>query len=774
MIRKKLLLRRLINSLLVLTLVSSPEIFAQQNEPNSDLYELDMFTINVEDNTGYQATKTLSGIGVATDMRDMSTVTSIVTREFLDDNLVGDFNTAMDYSTSVRQTSRSQITARRSFFTIRGFETSQILVNGVRANEDIPDILIQQIEVVKGPNALYGESDPGGLINVITKQPLGEDRLTLTEKVGSFGYLKSEFDANVSGNSGRIGLRILGNYEEFGGWRKTPGKYDGTAFGAIGNFWLTERIKLVFTGARQERQGVQSVRGAFSFNEMFPEDLNKDGDFDDTVEGISESKIRRNSSFLPRNYTGGVPDSFYDRSFDFLQMGARFLGDNITVQYLYTHSNQEHTGYGRVFNTFLRNGVADGFFQYDNSVGTSNVHSVNAFLEQETGTINHRFVLGGRFSKDSLDSEVRRLRPANGGENNIIKGWEAAHPGVFLRRTLSVDEVARAESIPESQAEAENIDYWNDQLIPVEFIIGNGGTPGTNGLETSDVFTAFLSDLMTFDDERAHVMWGIRHTDTENIAASGGGQSDEIFKGNKLTYQLGGVYDVHKDVGIYANYATSYVGNRNLDPATGSPYPAESGKAYEIGAKFNIKEGLLSGSLGYFDITKQNVVRTAFNPATGGTDIELTNDISKGIELELVFTPTTNWQTMISYTYLDAHADQHPPILPPLGLESAAPHTWSLWTSYEIEKGPLKRLRFGGGLVKVRGPVPQQSTSANRFIIEDGYTEVDLFARYVMDIYNTPVTFGINLDNATDEFYFRTRGNSNEKRRAVFSAKVDF
>lgn len=121
--------------MLGISLAFDTTVTAQSTE-NSDLYELDIFTIDAEENTGYSTKKTLSGIGVATDMMDMPTVTSVVSREFLDDNLGGDFNEAMDYSTSVRQTSRSQITARRSFFTIRGFETSQILVNSVRANED--------------------------------------------------------------------------------------------------------------------------------------------------------------------------------------------------------------------------------------------------------------------------------------------------------------------------------------------------------------------------------------------------------------------------------------------------------------------------------------------------------------------------------------------------------------------------------------------------------------------------------------------------------------
>lgn len=95
-------------------------------------------------------------------MRDLPFNTNVITSEFLEDNLVGKFNEAMDYSTSVRQTTRSEIVARRPLYTVRGFTTREILINGIRANEDIPVNLVDRIEVVKGPNALYGESDPGG------------------------------------------------------------------------------------------------------------------------------------------------------------------------------------------------------------------------------------------------------------------------------------------------------------------------------------------------------------------------------------------------------------------------------------------------------------------------------------------------------------------------------------------------------------------------------------------------------------------------------------
>ena len=64
-------------------------------------------------------------------------------------------------------------------------------------------------------------------------------------------------------------------------------------------------------------------------------------------------------------------------------------------------------------------------------------------------------------------------------------------------------------------------------------------------------------------------------------------------------------------------------------------------------------------------------------------------------------------------------------------------------------------------------------TDAGVTIIEDGYTEWDLFARYETEIGNTPTTFGVNVENANNVFFFRTRGNANERRRVVFSVKLD-
>ena len=152
----------------------------------------------------------------------------------------------------------------------------------------------------------------------------------------------------------------------------------------------------MFTGSTFEYRGTQSVRSAYIFNRIQPEDINGDGDFDDVVEDINEGTVRRNSSFLPRDYTGGVPESFINRDNDFLQTGFNMWLEGFNLQYLFTYSSQKNRGYGRIFNTFSPAGVENTFFQYNSSSGKTLVHSLKGFKDFYTGDVRHRLTFGGR------------------------------------------------------------------------------------------------------------------------------------------------------------------------------------------------------------------------------------------------------------------------------------------------------------------------------------------------------------------------------------------
>ena len=108
-----------------------------------------------------------------------------------------------------------------------------------------------------------------------------------------------------------------------------------------------------------------------------------------------------------------------------------------------------------------------------------------------------------------------------------------------------------------------------------------------------------------------------------------------------------------------------------------------------------------------------------------------------------------------------------------LALEGATPDRLTFFNSYTVPEGPLAGARFGGGLVWANGPIQQFGNIVNSLVVEDGYTTFDLFARFPVTFGERDWTIGVNIDNATDEFFVRSRAATNEARQVLFSLSTD-
>lgn len=74
---------------------------------------------------------------------------------------------------------------------------------------------IQRVEVLKGPpSVLYGRSEPSGIVNIITKQPLSEYYASLETIFGSYGLYRPMMDVSGPMNESKtLRFRINGAYE---------------------------------------------------------------------------------------------------------------------------------------------------------------------------------------------------------------------------------------------------------------------------------------------------------------------------------------------------------------------------------------------------------------------------------------------------------------------------------------------------------------------------------------------------------------------------------
>lgn len=109
-------------------------------------------------------------------------------------------------------------------YVIRGFPASNNLRNGFSADNFAgftDPANIERVEVFKGPaSVLYGQLEPGGVVNYITKQPLSEHYYSGEFMVGSFDFYRPSIDISGPLNSNRSLLyRLNITYENSDSFR---------------------------------------------------------------------------------------------------------------------------------------------------------------------------------------------------------------------------------------------------------------------------------------------------------------------------------------------------------------------------------------------------------------------------------------------------------------------------------------------------------------------------------------------------------------------------
>ncbi len=137
---------------------------------------------------------------------------------------------------------------RENSFVMRGFQGTPVLRDGFRVETfggiSDPELFnIERIEVLKGPDSiLYGESDPGGLVNLVAKRPLAVDHASLAFQASSFGSASPRFD--VGAGTEDVRFRVLGLYEEDDGWRDFDNPNQRTFLAASVAWQVADRTEI--------------------------------------------------------------------------------------------------------------------------------------------------------------------------------------------------------------------------------------------------------------------------------------------------------------------------------------------------------------------------------------------------------------------------------------------------------------------------------------------------------------------------------------------------
>lgn len=172
-------------SLALLGLAGTGRAQTSAADPKSpdEIVSLSEFTVTADTQNGYVASESLTGSRIATKIKDLPFNIDVITSQFLDDFAV------LDNSQIFQGGVITDDWDAGGGYTVRGISNTGELYNGfwLPAGTPVPNALKDRIEVLNGPSAgAYGQTAPGGIINIVSKQPSRHRRSSLRFTAGNY------------------------------------------------------------------------------------------------------------------------------------------------------------------------------------------------------------------------------------------------------------------------------------------------------------------------------------------------------------------------------------------------------------------------------------------------------------------------------------------------------------------------------------------------------------------------------------------------------------
>ena len=628
-----------------------------------------------------------------------------------------------DYMTGVKRAGNTAYD-----MTIRGFKTSEtdksaIMVDGLPGLTgrfgSPPTVGVDHIELVKGPmSVLYGQIQPGGFVNLISKKPMAAESGELELKgTGYDGGGVSIGDARgyqVSGDltgpidtDHRFLFRLIGQYYDRNLFRDFS--FERSAFGAGGLTWVVSdatSATLQFEYRKVENNfdvGLAVPQGNVRLAAPITTVYQEPGDLrEEHGDSVSLSLNHSFTDFLSWTFAARSVQNLDD---DSAYTSVAVRPDNIDLQ---RRARQDHIG--RKYNYF----------------------DTGLKAEPKTGPIEHRLLVGVNGGRDTDDEDRRQF--FNGG----------ACPGPQCL-DISLYDPIYGRVPPLASLPAVNPKTPQNLL---------------HELFTSDSVGAYFSDLMTFSEHwkatagarTSYEKQEIQELRLPNVPT----QTKTATKG--FLPMVGLLYQPDKYWTLYTSYAQSYVPApaNSIDVNGLNPFKPTTGEQVEVGAKTEgLLNGRLTGTLSVFRIERKDVLDT-FACSLGTCSQQVGAEESKGLELELNARPLEGWQLDFGYSLLDAAVrSSYVPVQIGARLPNVARNGASLWSRYDVPEGALRGLGVGVGVVYTgdrAGMLPLAASPGTLPL--PAYTVVDTALYYVFDRY----TFTFKVGNIFDKVYYESAG----------------
>lgn len=680
----------------VLTLAVSAAISQMAHANSNDPVALGELTVYGET---YRNTATKTAL----DPQDTPQSISVLDRQALEMRDADSVAAALRYAPGVNTELRGGAVGRLDLFSIRGFinyqnfyDGLQLLYNDWNLQPQIDLLAVEQVEVFRGPTStLYGAMPPGGMVNLIGKQP-STDSFNRVEIAGGSRDLK---EASVE-SRGQLGDSDL-SYSLVGLTRSRDGQAETS---------------------EEERHMI-----APSVNWQVTEDtlVNVNVYYQKDPESGIYTTLPASGLFLA-NPNGKLPQDAFSGDANWNEFDKEVL----LAGYKVNHNINDNW-------TFLQNfRYTDAEVFQTNTYGTGlaadgRTLSREAYLTDETTngfTVDNQF--SGRF-------QTGRAR------HNLLVGVDY----------LSLDSDVKYEDTSFGSG-APSIDLFN----PNHYQITRDSIDITDTAYSSDFkirkkqLGIYLQDQVEID--RLVLLGGVRWDDYtgEETGRQYGAQIDRKLEQDNVSTRAGVMYRAGNGFSPYLNYAESFEPQTGSD-RNGNEFDPSEGEQYELGVKYQAPTGRTTANLALFQITKENVPTR--DPNGGPYDKVQAGEVrSRGVELEAQAQPIDSLLMTLSYTYQDVEVTKDNS-----GLEGQTPvwvpeQLVSAWADYGFYEGPLNGLVAGLG-VRYIGEA-EYDAATNDGQVPDA-TLIDVAFRYSLGQLSHTLRgteLGLSVNNLTDERYY--------------------
>lgn len=365
--------------------------------------------------------------------------------------------------------------------------------------EQLPVNSISRIEVIRGPgSSLYGTNAYSGVINVITKDGIGDSKVSVGLSYGSYNTVTGELSAKIKLNE-KSGFFVSSSYTGTEGYpfdikadekgRALELDYKNTPFNLFANLKYDKlSVDFSYMQMKKTHYGLTpniDYTGEHEFNNIFVS-----GKYSlDLADNLQAMVVLRLNSFenpgsttgyFPVKGYGGHPESIVKHEFQGSSFGAE-------LQFNYTISDQVTNVSGISYESlssdpynflWANDNTIHPMTAYKNSQTSNNIAGYTQFTYKPVQALS--FVGGLRFVKDK-DVEDAFLLPRAGVIYKISDSY-------FLK--LLYGKAFRAPTFFEKYVATYNVLYGNDKLNPetiqtvdlgLELIFGDGFKARING-----------------------------------------------------------------------------------------------------------------------------------------------------------------------------------------------------------------------------------------------------------------------------------------------------